>query len=148
MNVILLKDIDKLGDKHEVVKVRPGYGRNYLIPQGSALLANDSNLRRLTELRRQEDARENKKVNVYKAMAAQLDGVVLKIGAKTGVTDKIFGSVTNIQIAQVLKDQYNLEIERKKIHIEEEIKTLGVYSATIDFHKEVHCKVSFEVISE
>ncbi len=148
MNVILLKDMDNLGDKHQVVKVRPGFGRNYLIPNGIALLANDSNLRKLTELQRQEDARENKKVNVYKAMAAQLDGKVLKIGAKTGVSDKIFGSVTNIQIAQALKEQFELDVERKKIHIEEEVKTLGVYIATIDFHKEVHCKVNFEVVSE
>ena len=148
MNIILLKDMDKLGDKHEVIKVRPGFGRNFLIPNGIALLANDSNMRKLTELKRQDDARENKKVNDYKAMAAQIDGKVLKIGAKTGVSDKIFGSVTNIQIAQALKDQYELEVERKKIHIEEEVKTLGVYTATIDFHKDVHCKVTFEVISE
>ena len=140
--------MDKLGDKHEVIKVRPGFGRNFLIPNGIALLANDSNMRKLTELKRQDDARENKKVNDYKAMAAQIDGKVLKIGAKTGVSDKIFGSVTNIQIAQALKDQYELEVERKKIHIEEEVKTLGVYTATIDFHKDVHCKVTFEVISE
>lgn len=140
--------MDKLGDKHEVIKVRPGFGRNFLIPNGIALLANDSNMRKLTELKRQDDARENKKVNDYKALAAQLDGKVLKIGAKTGVSDKIFGSVTNIQIAQALKDQYELEVERKKIHIEEEVKTLGVYTATIDFHKDVHCKVTFEVVSE
>ncbi len=148
MNVILLKDMDKLGDKHQVVKVRPGFGRNYLIPNGIALLANDSNMRKLAELQRQDEARENKRLNEYKAMAAQLDGKILKIGAKTGVSDKIFGSVTSIQIAQALKDQFELEIERKKIHIDEEVKTTGVYTASIDFHKEVHCKINFEVVSE
>jgi large subunit ribosomal protein L9 len=148
MNVILLKDMDKLGDKHQVVKVRPGFGRNYLIPNGISLLANDSNLRKLAELQRQDEARENKRLNEYKAMAAQLDGKILKIGAKTGVSDKIFGSVTSIQIAQALKDQFELEIERKKIHIDEEVKTTGVYTASIDFHKEVHCKINFEVVSE
>jgi large subunit ribosomal protein L9 len=140
--------MDKLGDKHQVVKVRPGFGRNYLIPNGIALLANDSNLRKLAELQRQDEARENKRLNEYKAMAAQLDGKILKIGAKTGVSDKIFGSVTSIQIAQALKDQFELEIERKKIHIDEEVKTTGVYTASIDFHKEVHCKINFEVVSE
>ncbi|MBK6545484.1 MAG: 50S ribosomal protein L9 [Saprospiraceae bacterium] len=148
MEIILLKDMDKLGDKHEVVKVRPGFGRNFLIPNGIALLANDGNLRKLAELKRQEDARENKKVNDYKAMADQLNGVVLKIGAKTGASDKIFGSVTNVQLAQALKDQCNLDVERKKIHIEEEVKTTGVYTAMIDFHKDVHTKVTFEVVSE
>lgn len=148
MEIILLKDMDKLGDKHEVVKVRPGFGRNFLIPNGIALLANDSNLRKLAELRRQEDARENKKVNEYKAMAEQLNGVVLKIGAKVGATDKIFGSVTNVQLAQALKEQCNLDVQRKKIHIEDEVKTLGAYTATIDFHKDVHTKVNFEVVSE
>jgi large subunit ribosomal protein L9 len=91
---------------------------------------------------------KNKRLNEYKAMAAQLDGKILKIGAKTGVSDKIFGSVTSIQIAQALKDQFELEIERKKIHIDEEVKTTGVYTASIDFHKEVHCKINFEVVSE
>jgi large subunit ribosomal protein L9 len=148
MEVILLKDMDKLGDKHEVIKVRPGFGRNFLIPNGVALLANDSNLRKLKELKRQEDARENKKVNDYKAMAEQLNGVVLKIGAKTGATDKIFGSVTNVQLAQALKDQCNIDVERKKIHIDEEVKTTGSYTAMIDFHKDVHAKLNFEVISE
>lgn len=148
MEIILLKDMDKLGDKHEVINVRPGFGRNFLIPNGIALLANDSNLKKLKELKRQEDGRENKKVNDYQAMADQLNGVVLKIGAKTGASDKIFGSVTNIQLAQALKDQCNLDVERKKIHIEEEIKTTGVYTAMIDFHKDVHCKLTFEVVSE
>ncbi len=148
MDIILLKDMDNLGEKHEVVKVRPGYGRNFLIPQGIALLANDSNLRKLAELKRQEEARENKKVNDYRAMANQLKDVVLKIGAKVGSTDKIFGSVTNVQLAQAIKEQCNLEVERKKIHLEEEVKTTGSYSATIDFHKEVSCKVNFEVVPE
>lgn len=148
MEVILLKDMEKLGDKHDVVKVRPGFGRNFLIPNGIALLANDSNLRKLKELKKQEEARENKKVNEYKALADQLKDVVLKIGAKTGASEKIFGSVTNVQLAAALKDQCNVEIERKKIHIPDEVKTTGSYTATIDFHKDVHVQLAFEVISE
>lgn len=125
MEIILLKDIEKLGDKHELVKVRSGYGRNFLIPQGVALLANEGNRKMLAELKKQEDARENKKVNEYKAMADQVKGVTLKIGAKTGTSGKIFGSVTNVQIAQALKEQCNLEVERKKISIPEEVKNVG-----------------------
>ncbi len=148
MDIILLKDMDNLGEKHDVVKVRPGYGRNFLIPQGIALLANDTNLRKLAEMKRQEEARENKKVNDYRAMADQLKDIVLKIGAKVGSTDKIFGSVTNVQLAQAIKEQCNLDVERKKIHLEDEVKTTGSYTATIDFHKEVSCKVNFDVVPE
>lgn len=148
MNIILLKDMDKLGDKHEVVKVRPGYGRNFLIPQGIAILANDSNMRKLEEMKRQEQAKENKKLNEYKALADQMKDIDLKIGAKVGSSDKIFGSVTNIQISQALRDQFNIEIERKKIHLDEEVKTTGSHEARIELHKEVVCKIKFEVVSE
>ena len=121
MQIILLNDVDKVGDKHQVVSVKPGFGRNFLIPQGLAIVASEGNMRRLNELKRQDEIRENKKLNVYKDLAAQLEGVTLKIGAKTGTSGKIFGSVTNVQIAQALKDQCNLDVERKKIHILEEI---------------------------
>ena len=148
MQIILLNDVDKVGDKHQVVSVKPGFGRNFLIPQGLAIVASEGNMRRLNELKRQDEIRENKKLNVYKDLAAQLEGVTLKIGAKTGTSGKIFGSVTNVQIAQALKDQCNLDVERKKIHILEEVKELGTYYAQIDSHKQVVSKVAFEVISE
>jgi large subunit ribosomal protein L9 len=148
MEIILLNDIDKVGDKYEVVKVKPGYGRNYLIPQGLAIVASETNLRRLGNLKRQEEIRENKKLSTYRELAAQLNGVTLRIGAKTGTSGKIFGSVTNVQIAAALKDQINLDVERKKIHILDEVKELGTYQARIDFHKEVSGNVSFEVVSE
>lgn len=114
MQIILLNDVDKVGDKHQVVSVKPGFGRNFLIPQGLAIVASEGNMRRLNELKRQDEIRENKKLNVYKDLAAQLEGVTLKIGAKTGTSGKIFGSVTNVQIAQALKDQCNLDVERKR----------------------------------
>lgn len=148
MEVILLKDIDKLGDKHQLVKVKSGYGRNYLIPQGVALLANESNRKQLAELKKQEEHRENKKLNEYRALADQIKGTTLKIGAKTGTSGKIFGSVTNVQIAQALKEQCNIEVERKKISIPDEVKNVGEYTAVIDFHKEVSVTIPFEVIGE
>jgi len=148
MEIILLNDIDKVGDKYDVVKVKSGYGRNYLIPQGHALVASEPNLRRLANLKRQEDILETKKLSTYKELAAQLEGVTLRIGAKTGTSGKIFGSVTNVQIAQALKEQINLDVQRKKIKILDDIKELGMYTAQVDFHKEVVGKVNFEVVSE
>ena len=148
MDIILLEDIEKVGDKHTIVTVKDGYARNFLIPQKKALIANDTNRRRLDDLRRREEAAENKKLSLYQEMAAKLEGQVLKIGAKAGTSGKIFGSVTNVQFVAALKDQLDLEVERKKIILPDEIKTLGTYTATINFHKEVQPTIDFEVVSE
>ena len=148
MDIILLKDIDKLGYKHEVVSVKPGYGRNYLIPQGLGLLANKSNLGRLAELQRQEEAKENKMLDHYKELAEQLKDITLSIGAKAGSAGKIFGSVTDIQIAQSLQEGHNIEIDRRKITMPEEVKTIGSYAAKIQLHKEVEAEVKFNVVEE
>lgn len=148
MEVILLKDLDKVGDKHDIVKVKNGYGRNYLIPQGLAMEANKLNRQNLEDLKRKEAEAEAKKVGEYQAIADKLKDVVLRIGAKAGQSGKLFGSVTNVQIAQALKDQADVEIERRKILLDEEIKTLGTYTATLNLHKDVDSKVQFEVIEE
>ena len=148
MDIILLQDVDKVGIKHDVVTVKDGYGRNYLIPQKLAIIANKSNLARLNELKRQEEAREAKKVGFYQEIADRLAATTLKIGAKTGTSGKIFGSVTNVQIAQALKDQLDIDVERRKIELDEDIKELGTYSANLNLHKEVEAKVEFEVIAE
>ncbi len=148
MDIILLKDIDKVGNKHEIVKVKDGYGRNFLIPQGMAVVANAGNRKMLAELVKQEDRKESKRVDEYKEIAAKLADVTLKIGAKAGTSGKIFGSVTNVQIANALKDQAGVEIERKKIILEEDIKTLGTYSAKLNLHKDVQSSVAFEIIEE
>lgn len=149
MDIILLKDVDKVGYKHDLVSVKNGFGRNYLIPKRLAVIANDSNRKRLAELKKQAENKILKNLEQYKELAAKLDGVSLKIGAKTGTTGKIFGSVTNFQIGEALKEQFDVEIERKRITIEgDEIKTLGEYVATLDFHPEVQAKVNFEVVAE
>ena len=148
MEIILLQDVDNLGDKHEVVSVKDGYGRNYLIPQKLGIIANQSNMARLAELRKQEEAREAKMISTYQEMADQLKSTVIRIGAKAGTTGKIFGSVTNVQLAQAIKDQLGLEIDRKKIEVPEEIKELGSYTAELHLHKEVDAKISFEVVAE
>lgn len=148
MEIILLQDVDKVGEKHEVVKVKDGYGRNYLIPQGLALIANKSNRNRLEEMKRQEEAREMKKYDDYKAIADALTDKVIKIGAKAGTSGKIFGSVTNIQIANALKEQFDLEVDRRKIQLPEEVKELGTYTLVLNLHPQVRPEVKFEVVAE
>lgn len=148
MEIILLKDIDTLGDKHEIVKVKPGYGRNYLIPQGLAVNANAVNRKKRDTIIAEEDAKESARLDEYKEMAAKLVDQTLKIAVKAGTSGKIFGSVTNVQIAQALKDQLDVDIERKKIHLPEEIKEIGIYTADLHLHKELTAKVQFELVQD
>ncbi|MEZ4950860.1 MAG: 50S ribosomal protein L9 [Saprospiraceae bacterium] len=148
MEIILLQDIEKVGEKHTIVKVKPGFARNYLIPQKMAIVANDTNRGRLDELRRRADAVEQKKILAAQQIAAQLEGKTLKIGAKAGTSGKIFGSVTNIQIAAALNDQLGIEVDRKSVVVPDEVKELGTYTADINLHKEVEVKVNFEVVEE
>jgi large subunit ribosomal protein L9 len=146
MEIIMLQDVEKVGDKHTVVKVKDGYGRNFLIPKGLAIIANKANRGRLEEMLRHEAAKEAKLVDTYREMAKKLVGQTLKIVVKAASTGKIFGSVSTVQIAQTLKDQLGLEVERKKISLPEEVKTLGTYTANVNFHKDVPATVSFEVV--
>jgi len=148
MEIILLKDIDNVGDKHTIVKVKDGFGRNYLLPRGMALVANDTNRRKLSELIRVEEARESKRLDEYREIAASLAGTTLRIAAKAGTNGKIFGSVTNVQLSHAIKDQIGLELERRKIEIPEEVKSLGTYTANVYLHKEVKATVQFEVIED
>lgn len=148
MELILLKDIEKLGDRHDIVKVKPGYGRNYLIPQGLAINANAVNRKKLDVIIAEEEAKEAARLGDYKELAANLEGKTLKIAVKAGTSGKIFGSVTNVQIAAALKDQLGLDIERKKIVLPEEIKEMGTYMAIINFHKEVQGQIPFDLIQD
>ena len=148
MDIILLKEIDKVGNKHDIVKVKDGYGRNYLIPQGLAVVANAGNRKMLNELIKQEDKKESKRLDEYKEIVSKLKDVTLKIGAKAGTSGKIFGSVTSVQIANALKEQAGIEIERKKIVLEEEVKSIGTYTAKLNLHKDVQSSVAFEIIEE
>lgn len=147
MDIILLADLDKVGDKHEVVTVKNGYGRNYLIPQGLALIANATNMKKLDDLKAKEEAAEAAKVDVYKEIATALEGKTLKIGAKAGTSGKIFGSVTSIQIVQALKEQFDVEVLRKKVSLED-IKEVGTYTATLNLHPEVVVELPIEVAAE
>ena len=148
MDIILLKDLDKVGEQYDVVKVKNGYGRNYLIPKGIALIANDTNMRRLADLRKREAAKEAKMVGVYQEIANKLSGKVLKIGAKAGTSGKIFGSVTNIQIATALKEQFDVEVKRKKIELPKEVKNLGEYKVNLNLHPDVKPVLDIEVVAD
>ena len=148
MEVILKKDVEKLGFKDDVVTVKNGFARNYLIPQGMAILATESAKKVLAENLRQRAHKEAKIKDEAEALLANIEALELKVGAKAGEKGKIFGSVNNIQLADALKEA-GFDIERKKIQLKEDtIKELGSYEATIVLHKEVKAILKFEVIGE
>lgn len=148
MHIILLQDVDKVGKAHEIVKVKDGYGRNYLIPQGLAIVANASNKKVAEERARQAERRRAKIMAELADVAKLFEGKTLKIGAKTGQTDKIFGSITNIQLSQSIKEQLGADVDRKQIEVPEDIRTLGTYTAKVALHKELVLDVPFEVVEE
>ena len=148
MEIILKKDHKGLGYKNDIVQVKNGYGRNFLIPQGIAVLATDSNKKMQAEEIKQSSFKEQKLRTEATANAEKLATVTVKVGAKAGESGKIFGSVTNIQIAEALK-KAGFDVERKNIEMNEEhIKTLGNYSATVRLFKEISATVNFEVVAE
>lgn len=148
MEIILKKDLKGLGYKNDIVKVKNGYGRNFLIPQGIAVLATLSNKKMQAEEIKQSSFKEEKLRTEATATAAKLAEVTVKVGAKAGESGKIFGSVTNIQLADALK-KAGYEVDRKNIEMNEEgIKTLGTYSAKVRLFKEVNATINFEVIAE
>ena len=148
MDIILLDDIEKVGDKHKIVSVKPGYARNYLIPQGLALVANDTNRGKLDDIKRLENEKLAARKAEFEELAAKLEGQILKIGAKAGTSGKIFGSVTNVQISNALKEQLDIEVDRRKIKLPEEIKVLGAYNIALELHPEVPITLHFEVVEE
>ena len=146
MEIILLTDIANLGHKDDIVDVKQGYGRNYLIPQGYAILATPSARKVVAENLRQRAHKEAKLKAEAEAIAAQLAEVKLTIGAKTSSTGKIFGSVNSIMISESLKEK-GFDIDRKKIMLKD-VKEIGTYTALIKLHREVKVDVEFEVGSE
>lgn len=148
MEVILKEDVANLGYKDDIVHVKDGYGRNFLIPQGKAVIASESARKVLAEVLKQRAHKIAKIKKEAEALAEKMKGVSLTIGAKTSSTGTIFGSVTNIQIAEELA-KLGFEVDRKIIRIKEDaVKEVGSYSATVRLHKEVSVEIPFEVISE
>ena len=147
MEVILKEDILTLGYKDDVVNVKKGYARNYLIPQGKAVIASESAKKVLAENQKQRAHKLTQIKADAQAIADKMEGVSLTIGAKTSTTGTIFGSVTNIQIAEALKEK-GFEVDRKLILIKDQVKEVGTYNAVVKLHKEVSVDVPFEVVAE
>ena len=148
MEVILIQDVDNLGAANELVKVKNGYARNFLIPRKMAVEASPSNVKQMAERMKQAKKKEDKMLAEINNVIAKLNEAPLKVGAKTGTSGKIFGSVTPLQISRAIRDQKGYEIDRKKINITDEVKELGTYKASIDFGNGQHAEVSFEVVAE
>jgi large subunit ribosomal protein L9 len=146
MQVILIQDVDNLGGKNELVTVKNGYARNFLIPQKFAVEASPSNMKQLEEKLKVKAKKEA-------AMLAEINKVIdvlksspVKVGAKTGTSGKIFGAVTSLQITRAIRDQKGYEIDRKRITIVDDVKELGTYKATIDFGNGNNTEIEFEVV--
>ena len=148
MQVILIQDVDNLGGANELTTVKNGYARNYLIPQKLAVEASTSNMKQLEE-------KQKVKAKKEAAMLAEINKVIsvlkespVKVTAKTGTSGKIFGTVTSLQLARAIRDQKGYEIDRKRIHITDDVKELGTYKASIDFGNGNSTEVEFEVTGE
>lgn len=148
MEIILKQDVQNLGYENDIVKVKNGYARNYLIPKGMAIIATESNKKVAAEVQRQKSFKEEKLRKDAETTAKLIEKLELKIGAKVGTSGKIFGSVNTIQIADAMKEQ-GVEIDRKKLEVDgDSIKELGTYTAKVHIYKDIKAEVKFEVLAE
>lgn len=147
MEVILKQDVQGLGYKNDIVKVKAGYGRNFLIPNGLALIANNSNKRLIEENIRQMAHKAAKLKQDAEALAAKIGELTVELKTKAGESGKIFGAVTAIQVSDALKAK-GFEVDRKKVHFKEQPKQLGSYNVTLDLHKEVKHEIKVNVVAE
>lgn len=147
MEIILKQDVQGLGYKNDVVKVKSGYGRNFLIPNGVAIIANESNKRMIAENIRQASHKAEKIKQDAQALAQKIGELTLEIGTKAGESGKIFGAVTPVQVSEALRAK-GFDVDRKKIHFKEQPKQLGTYTVTLDLHKELKHEVTVNVVAE
>jgi large subunit ribosomal protein L9 len=148
MQVILIQDVNNLGGRNELVTVKNGYARNFLIPSKLAVEASSSNLKMRDEKLKVQAKKEAKLMAEIKEVISKLQDGSLKIGAKTGTSGKIFGSVTSVQISRAIREQKGYEIDRRRINILDEVKELGTFKAGIDFGNGNNTEVEFEVVAE
>ena len=150
MEIILKQDITGVGYKNDLLKVKDGYARNFLIPNGMAVVATESKKKELAELKKQQAFKQEKIVKEAETIAKALEGTVLNIAVKAGVSGKIFGSVNSIIVAQAIQEQKNLDVDRKYIELNngEVIKEVGKYKANIRLHKEVKVEIDLDVAAE
>jgi len=148
MQVILIQDVNNLGGVNEVVNVKNGYARNFLFPRQMAIEASPSNMKQLDERLKQQKKKEEKMLAEVNKVVEVLKQSPVKIGAKTGTSGKIFGSVTSVQIARAIRDQKGYEIDRRRIHLVDDVKELGNYKAKIDFGNGQDTEIELEVVAE
>ena len=148
MEVILIQDVDNLGAINEVVKVKNGYARNFLLPRQLAVENSPSNRKQLEERMKQMKKKEDKMLAQINSVVDKIKEAPLKLGAKTGTSGKIFGSITSLQISRAIREQKGYEIDRKRIQIVDEVKELGTYKANIEFGNGQSIEVEFEVVAE
>ena len=148
MDIILKQDVEKLGNKHDIVTVKAGYARNFLIPQGMAVAATPSARKVVAEVVRQQAHKEAKAIEQANGLAEALSKLTLRIGAKAGESGKIFGSVNTIQIAEAIQAA-GYDVERKQIALaEDEVKELGSYEATVKVYRDIKASVKFDVVAD
>ncbi|MDZ7714612.1 MAG: 50S ribosomal protein L9 [Balneolaceae bacterium] len=147
MKLILKEDVDKLGESGDIVDVKPGYGRNYLIPQGKAIMATDGAVKQLEMLREKAERRAELTVEAAQEMAERLETTSVTIPVSVGEDERIHGSVTNQDIADALAER-DIEIDRRKIEIDDDIKTLGEYTATVNLLSELKATIKVWVVKE
>lgn len=147
MEIILKEDIQNLGYKNDIVDVKPGYGRNFLIPQGKAIIASESNKKVHEENLKQAAHKLEKIKNEAEELAQKIGDQVVELKAKVGEKGKIFGAITTLQVADALKEK-GIDVDRKKIKFDEDIKFVGEYTVTLDLHKEVNHKLNISVVAE
>lgn len=147
MKIILTQDVKKLGFKDDILTVKDGFGRNFLIPQGMAKLATPSAIKQLEEEIKQKAFKQEKLKMDAEASSKQLEGMSVTIKTKTGTSGKIFGAVTTLQVANVLKDK-GITVDRRKIVFNDDIKVVGQYKATINLQREVSVEIDVEVVGE
>ena len=148
MKIILLKDVENLGKRFDTVEVKGGYGLNYLIPQKMAIVANKANSAIIGERLRQINRKVESERQAIESLIERVKSQPITVGAKVGTTDKIFGSVTNVQLSDAIKRQTGVELDRRKISIPDEVKVLGTYTAVIDFSDGNKQEIEFEVVPE
>jgi large subunit ribosomal protein L9 len=149
MEIILKEDVPNVGFKDDLVNVKPGFGRNYLIPKGLGILALSSEKKKLAETIKQRAFKEEKIKKEAQSLANKLQDITVIIGAKAGTSGKIFGSVNSLQISEAIKKQFDIDLDRKKILIDgESVKEVGVYAAKINLHREIKFEIKFEVVAE
>ncbi len=148
MEVILQQDVEHVGRKNDLVEVSDGYGRNYLIPNGKAVIADKSRKRALEEEIKQKKHKEQKRIEEAKKMAKKLSDMVIEVGAKAGEKKKLFGTITPLQLAEAIKDQAKIDVDQKFIDIREEVKYLGTYKARVELYRDVDTEVTFEVVEQ